>query len=363
MVIVGRIKFVECACNYKGICPRGKEIKMKIGIITQPLLNNYGGVLQNYALQETLRKMGYEPITIDYIPPRKSLLRYFVVVLKTLILNLAGKKKPFPKRELFCRKQQFESFVCEKINKTLTVNSYDGCGDCFGIDCFVVGSDQVWRPLYNGRTIKDMFLNFCEKKDGLKRVAYAASFGVDDWEFSSRLTKDCSLLAKKFDAISVREESGIKLCRDYLNVDASWVIDPTLLLEKEDYCRLCADVPAKTGVLVVYVLNMNESIAAACKKIAEEKGLTPRYFGSDSNATLTIPEWLAMFRDASYVVTDSFHGTVFSIIFEKDFKCFYNQYRGNARFTSLLNIYHSGKMNEFRIFSIDWLKNALQISV
>lgn len=335
---------------------------MKIGIITQPLLNNYGGVLQNYALQETLRRMGHEPITIDYIPPRKSLLRYFVAVLKALVLNVVGKKKSFPKRESFCRKNQFESFVCEKINKAFTTNSYGVHRKCLGIDCYLVGSDQVWRPLYNGRTIKDMFLAFCKNDDKLRRIAYAASFGVDDWEFSSSLTKDCSLLAQKFDAISVREESGIKLCRDYLNVDASWVLDPTLLLEKDDYCRLCADVPVKTGVLVVYVLNMNESIEKQCKKIAEEKGLTLKFFGSDLNASLTIPEWIAMFRDASYVVTDSFHGTVFSIIFEKDFKCFYNQYRGNARFTSLLDIYHSGKMNEFRIFSINWLKNALKTS-
>ena len=67
-----------------------------------------------------------------------------------------------------------------------------------------------------------------------------------------------------------------------------------------------------------------------------------------------------MFRDSTYVVTDSFHGTVFSIIFEKDFKCIYNETRGAARFESLLNLYNSGKLEEMRLFSLNWLKNALE---
>ena len=105
---------------------------------------------------------------------------------------------------------------------------------------------------------------------------------------------------------------------------------------------------------------MKDSVRDVCEKVAAERGLTLKLFSADARATLSVPEWLAMFRDASYVVTDSFHGTIFSIIFGKEFKCIYNEERGSARFKSLLSMYESGKMNEMREFSLNWLKNALE---
>lgn len=331
---------------------------MKIAIVTQPLLNNYGGVLQNFAMQTFLKKMGYSPITIDFLPPPYSLFRCLSHFFKSLLLRILGKKRSFwLQRNPFRRKLFFSDFVNGYIHKTEVVHEYKSIYCC---DAVIVGSDQVWRPLYNEKNLKDMFLNFCEKKTPLKRIAYAASFGVDEWEYNFKQTQMCSKLALKFNAISVREESGVKLCKDNFGVNASWVLDPTLLLDKEDYCNLCKNVLVKKNVLMAYVLNMNSSIQTMCETIAKERGLSVVFLGSDSDATLSIPEWLAMFRDASYVVTDSFHGTVFSIIFEKEFKCLYNKGRGNSRFESLLNLYNSGKMEEKREFSKKWLKNSLE---
>lgn len=334
---------------------------MKIGIVTQPLLNNYGGVLQNYALQTVLLRLGHSPITIDYIPPRKSLWKHLASCVKNAIRCFWGKESSFKmKRDTFERNAFFSDFVKERICKTRVLHEYNLKKIDDDIEAFVVGSDQVWRPRYNGKNIKEMFLDFCKHSGNVKRIAYAASFGVDCWEFSSKLTKKCALLAKKFNAISVREESGVKLCRDYLGVDATWVLDPTLLLNKEDYCELCKGVPERKNVLAAYVLNMTDPIFAWCKKIAKERGLDVVLLGSDSDATMTVSEWLALFRDASYVVTDSFHGTVFSIIFDKEFKCMCNQSRGSARVDSLLKLYDLGKIVDARNESLDWLKKALE---
>ena len=333
---------------------------MRVGIVTQPLLNNYGGILQNYALQTVLQKIGYDAITYDLIH-ENSLVVYLLSWIKTFLLRFIGIKRPFAKiKKPLLRKEALDDFVQRYIKKTKRLNNVSSKSiKEYQIDSFIVGSDQVWRPRYN-YCIKDMFLDFCKKKRGIKRISYAASFGVDFWEYSPKQTKDCTLLAKKFDAVSVREESGVMLCKKYLNVDATWVLDPTLLLKKEKYLEICRDIPdSSEQFLAAYILNMNSSVQLQCESIAKEMGLEIKYFSADSKSTLTIPEWLAMFRDASYVVTDSFHGTVFSIIFEKEFKCINNESRGSARFDSLLQMYNLGKLEEMRRFSINWLKNAL----
>lgn len=330
---------------------------MNIGIVTQPLLNNYGGLLQNFALQKVLQSGKNEVYTIDVVY-QVGYFRILLSAIKTMVYGFLGKKHNTIKR--VDRFNQFKQFVEKQIKKTDTQRTFRK--EIFlqkKLDVVVVGSDQVWRPKYNYR-IEDMYLKFA-KDLPIKRIAYAASFGVDNWEYTSRQTHECSRLAKKFDAISVREESGVKLCKEHLGVDAVWVLDPTLLLAKEDYLTICEDVPVGAEkYLAVYVLDENEEVKRTYEEIAKARGLIVKKFHADSKSTLSVPEWLAMFRDASYVVTDSFHGTVFSIIFGKDFKCIYNKSRGAARFESLLNLYNSGKIEMMRAFSLNWLKNALE---
>lgn len=334
---------------------------MKIAIITLPLLNNYGGNLQNFALQKVLVKLGHKPTTIDFLRiPTCSFWIQICSWVKTILFFFIGKKRPFYRYSYKgIRKKISENFLDRYICKTEKCYKYKS-KQLIGCDAIIVGSDQVWRPKYNYR-ITNMFLDFCENRKALKRIAYAASFGVDKWEYSIKQTDDCANLAQKFDAISVREESGVKLCKANFGVDATWVLDPTMLLDKEDYCEVCKDVPAaKERFLAAYVLDKNDAIRTQCESIASERGLTLKFFEANSNASLSISEWLAMFRDASYVVTDSFHGTVFSIIFGKEFKCLYNKSRGSARFDSLLKLYESGKLDEMRDFSLNWLRKALE---
>lgn len=335
---------------------------MKIAIVTLPLLNNYGGILQNYALQIVLKKMGFCVETLDFESKTIPWWRYVCSWIKSFfLLFIPGKKCSFArilkkeKRSLF-----FEDFVSKNIEKTECLNPSNARSLCKGkYDAYIVGSDQIWRPKYSP-SIKVSFLNFV-KKEHVKRIAYAASFGVNSWEYTPSQTRVGSRLIKKFDAISVREESGVKLCKDYLNVNASLVLDPTLLLQKEDYLNLCKNIlPSTNRYLMAYVLNVDDSIRSTFEQIAAEEKLDLKIFFADARASLPIPEWLAMFRDAAYVVTDSFHGTIFSIIFEKKFKCIHNESRGSARFESLLKLYEIGKIEEMRMLSRNWLRSALE---
>ena len=335
-----------------------------IAIITQPLKNNYGCLLQNFALQKILRQLNYEPITIDYINNRLPPLWLFIGSwIKTILVFIfTGKKRGFAKYgKIDPRKKWSESFISTFINKTRIYSKYSNkIITENNIKTIVVGSDQVWRPKYNDY-LKDMFLDFCKENKHLKRIAYAASFGVDRWEMTRRQTRTCSLLAKLFNNISVREESGVQLCKDYLKVESTWVLDPTLLLSKEEYNIICKDIASTSEkFLAVYILDINESIRATCESTAKELGLTPKFFEAGPSSTLSVPEWLSMFRDASYVITDSFHGTIFSIIYEKKFEIINNESRGLARIHSLMNIYNSGRIDEMRRNSLNWLNEVLK---
>lgn len=308
---------------------------MKIGILTQPLLRNYGGILQNYALQQVLKKLGHKPITIDYVAHYnfKTIVMYNI---KTIILLLTkGSKRKF---RLYYRRRNsaMESFVTQNISVTKPIKYYrDSVLKKNNIEALVVGSDQVWRREYNN-DLYAMYLSFA-KNIGLK-ISYAASFGIDYWNYSEEQTKKCAILAKQFKAISVREESAIKLCNDYLGIDAVNVLDPTLLLPKEEYENLCVSVEKPNEpILYAYILDINQEKKDFLSKIATEKKLELKIVQADNNAKLTVPQWIAMFRDAEFIVTDSFHGTLFSIIFRKDFLTIGNKGRGMSRFTSILS--------------------------
>lgn len=310
---------------------------MKIGIITQPLFANYGGFLQNYALQQVLKRLGHEPITIDYFRYRKLWI-YLLYILKLIILRLIRGKGFEAIPQLRRRSCNNESFVNNYLSVTKPVGSYkNNIIEEYNLGTIIVGSDQVWRPRYNSLILKDVFLDFVLQK-GVKKIAYAASFGTDEWEYTSKQTKECSILAKQFQAISVRENSGVELCKKYLDVEAIEVLDPTLLLDKEDYTELCKDVPANSEqYLAAYVLDINDKKSEFIQKIVNEQQLPLKIFSAGNTSKLTIEEWLAMFRDAQYIITDSFHGTVFSIIFNKPFISIGNGKRGMSRFLSLLD--------------------------
>lgn len=336
---------------------------MKIGILTQPLCTNYGGLLQNYALQQVLVKLGHDPITLDQKEKHISKSHRILSRIKAYILHCINPQKYKKQRYRLTQNEervirQHSVFFIEKNIR----HSKKCAGTCdflsetkrLGLEAFVVGSDQCWRPCYN-LYLKDMFLGFTRTLSIKKRVAYAVSFGSDNWEYSEEQTRECAMLAKMFDAIMVREISGVELCKTFLGVEAVNVLDPTLLLNKEDYINVVNKnkIPKSKGDLFTYILDPSSEVKTFIRYVENKTGLNafqvlPK-FNEDHRTKDDVKYrindciypsplvWLRAFIDAEMTIVDSFHGMVFSILFNKPFWVIGNEERGISRFRSLLS--------------------------
>lgn len=338
---------------------------MKIGILTQPLRTNYGGLLQNYALQQVLIRAGHEVETLDQQDRRVGWLHAQLFRIKMHLLHLLSPARyrrprysPSSKEAAIIQRNTNHFIECY-IKRTPSIHAADGfraLAEAKQYDAYVVGSDQCWRPCYN-QFLSAMFLDFDRRPD-IKRVAYAASFGTDRWELTPEQTQMAAPLAQKFDAVTVREDSGVGLCKDHLGVEAVHVLDPTMLLTKEDYIRLIEQEhePKSAGTLFNYILDPDEKKSAFIKDVAIKYGLTPfQVLPKCQTETRTkedikhriedcvfpgVTAWLRAFMDAEMTIVDSFHGMVFSILFNKPFWVIGNAHRGMSRFTSLLKVFH-----------------------
>jgi len=298
---------------------------MRVGIVTLPLHTNYGGILQAWALQTVIEKMGHESSHV------------FRHLLGPLILY-----KDMTPEQVAAFQRHTDRFVnryvrCDETPvKEISPDRYDA---------FVVGSDQIWRYRYAEFFHLGMpteFLDFARNWN-VKRISYAPSFGIDRWEAPESEIPLCSELLKMFDAVSCREASGVGICRDVLGVEATLVADPTLLLESSDYARLvdAEETAAPEGDLMAYVLDRDEEKQALTDAVAKRFALTPFYMtdspgGTSQRVQPPIEQWLRGFRDSRMVVTDSFHATVFSILFRRPFVVTGNPKRGLSRIESLL---------------------------
>lgn len=331
---------------------------MKTAILTLPLHVNYGGILQAYALQTILTDMGHETIVLDWptfisLPPfpERWLIYTRRYIGKVLHNSKSTVRWEAVQNERIASERRFtQPFIDTYINRRI-ISRPEGT-DCRDIDAVIVGSDQVWRPKYFcplwNTGIEDAFLRFTEGYK-MKRIAYAASFGTETWEMDQLETESCSSLLQKFDAVSVRESSGIQLCRDYLGrTDAKRMPDPTFLLDKGHYTERfrIPEYPCSSGTLMCYVLDND----ARSDKIIEglEKSLKLKRFkvnsevedeSADKGNRIQPPveQWLRGFYDAELVITDSFHACVFAILFNKPFYVIGNEQRGLARIESLLS--------------------------
>lgn len=333
---------------------------MKVAILTLPLHTNYGGILQAYALQTVLQRMGHDAEVLQCSKPLKkrgALLMPLVYGKRLAVKLLKNNEVPIfferkSKREWPIIRQHTNRF----LNSYLNLRNIDSLSDISpsDYDVFIVGSDQIWRaPYFRGMwhaPMKDAFLDFTREWD-VKRIAYAASFGIDNIsEYTTTDVAECSQAIKRFNAVSVREDSGAGICRQQFGVDAVHVLDPTMLLDKEDYIRLVeqSNVPTSPGDMLCYILDPTDFKNEVVNKVSAEKHLTPfNVIAQTGNYRLPVEQriqppvesWLRGFMDAKFVVTDSFHACVFSIIFEKPFLAIGNADRGLSRFTSLLSTF------------------------
>ena len=329
---------------------------MRIAIITLPLHTNYGGILQAYALRKILMDMGHQCDVIDreeklVMPPSwKMPLVHMKRMLKNVFMFGKG---PEVFRERRIRKE-FPIVASEVLKFTgdlvspRTVKKYSDL-QLGEYDAFIVGSDQVWRPRYFGN-IEDAFLKFTEKWN-VRRIAYAASFGTDVLEYTYEELEACTYLLKRFDGVSVREKGAVELCDEWFErEDAVHVLDPVMLPDAEHYSALASiagESPAK-GKVVTYILDESAEKKALVERVSgwtssgiHDVSVNPRD-GSRPVEERVVPSmesWIGAFADAGFVVTDSFHGCIMSILFHKPFLVVGNASRGLSRVTSLLEMF------------------------
>lgn len=333
-----------------------KQLKMRIGIYTQPLRYNYGGLLQAWALQTILKRLGHQVVTFDpnpyknlpwYKKPFSYCKRFINKCLgKTSIIRIETKFN----KEHDIKIKNLKPFIDANINRKEFCSPQELRSQDY--DVLIAGSDQVWRPKYNrsyGRKIEHAFFDFA-KDWNVRRIAYAASFGTNTWEYNAEQTAVCSALAQKFAAISVREEYAVNLCKIHLRVSSTWVLDPTLLLCRKDYeelIRTGQPTHSPKGNLLCYILDETTEAKSLIQKVSKTKGLLPFRANShieNKDATIEekiqppVEQWLRNFQEAKFVVTDSFHACVFSIIFNKPFVVLGNIIRGTSRYESLFNL-------------------------
>lgn len=332
---------------------------MKLGILTLVPYDNYGGILQGYALQTVLERMGHD-VTImrtklyNWVSLKNKILRFVWWVKDRYVKRKAGISCLVPGTYLDYRVARIKPFIDKHIHFTREFSSTRDLyrfQDKSQYDGFVVGSDQTWRPCLSP-DLYHMFCDFLPSSSRKLRIAYAASFGVDTNEFSDVQLGICKPLIKKFQAISVREESGVKLCKDMFGVEAKHVLDPTMLLDKEDYLELIKDYhPLNEHVdLMQYMFFFNHEENAIIAKTSSLLNMKPvnlmtKYFLNQVQDKSQLPdaqflpveEWISAYSRAKFVLTDSFHGTVFCIIFNVPFLCVSPV--AIARFKSLLKVY------------------------
>ena len=290
----------------KNVAENQNKTTGKVGILNFHFANNYGAVLVPFALSKAVERLGYQPEIINYIAQNFSDQPAF---------------SRFRGKYLSCSKEYISMAQLRQ-----TPDAWERV---------IVGSDQVWRMF---RT--DIYmLEWASGRTSL--ISYAASFGHDYYQGTIPASYACDLL-KRFDAVSVREDSGVDVCR-MLGREAVQVLDPTFLLEAADYDKVIEAEPVRVpsepyvcGIFLSaasakYIKNANMflDIRSKCKLIDPIK---------DENGKFRpVAEWLALIKNARYVITDSFHGAVFSIIFNKQFVTLMHEgFNGNARIPSLL---------------------------
>lgn len=345
---------------------------MKIAILTQPLRTNYGGILQAYAFQTILQRRGHNVVVInrewaDYPSLKLFVLRLLSIAKCVINRYIYGKKEYIimspcsPFYHVKWNGYNVMPFVKQYINQSRMLRNSKELRKYLykeNFDAIIVGSDQVWRPAYTS-SITDYFLKEVPKNSDTLKISYAASFGTDNWEFSEVETIICKELLKEFDAVSVRESSGVQLCNKYFDVNAIHVLDPTMLLKEDDYIALMNKSIdyIHEGDMFCYILDQSPEIDKIIESLKTE-GYSPYFANCDAEPTeddlypyqVSVEQWIRGFYDAKIILTDSFHACVFSILFKKPFIVVGNKCRGMSRFNSLLSMFD---LSNRLVFSYD----------
>ena len=319
---------------------------MSIGIINVQWFDNPGAVLLCYAMQYEISYLGFESEVIDFTSGggskyKPSLIKKVTnkckreldkIALGTVKIN--GKSFGSLLRERHCK---YEKFRKDYLIRTDSFNNQDNAQlQCY--DTYIVGSDVVWKPeIVKSQDAKVYFLDFLDDKSNAKRISFAASVGTNEIAELQKLVKQYKYYLDKFDYISMREKESAEFFRKYIEKDIETLIDPVFLLQKAEYSRLINEIEQAEKYIYFYMLAPNEEMVNFAEKLVKETEYTIIYdihdldnlylekkFGKYGHASIDDGpiEFLKRIRNAEVVITNSFHGTAFSLIFEKNFYTF-----------------------------------------
>lgn len=304
----------------------------KIGIITICDNDNYGNRLQNYALHKVIKELGFNNVTL----------------WDKEEINLKGRTKFLIKKILsvkslkYKRFSSFHSFTKNNIpNQYVNFNKISKISDRFSY--FVVGSDQIWNYNFGHAKERD-FLSFAPYE---KTISYAPSFGVSniDNEWKDKISKGISHI--KY--LSVRESKGAEIIKELTNRDAQVVLDPTLLLDRDEWYKIQKEplnMIKEKYILTYFLGEISEEVRKQIEKLKIETGykVINLYNKKEKDFYICGPaEFIYLFNNSELIFTDSFHACVFSIIFNKPFYVFERNTKGmknmNSRLDTLLAIF------------------------
>ncbi len=257
-------------------------------------------MLQCYALSKVLTDLGHnvELLRIPIVKPEHGFIGNLTFRIGDLFFNIFRRNR-----------------LPHQVNLTDCQVNKD--------DIYIVGSDQVWNPDLTGDRALDYFFNFLPNH--VKRISYAASFGTSEWPEKNIETGVRNCL-NKFSAIGVRESSGVQICKEIFNVDATLTIDPTLLLDNYDALIIPETKPHKKTLVVFSLLKTTHEWLKLIQYIAKQTNTHPVMLserrihkGISYQPWVTVEKWLSQIANSTFVITNSFHGTVFAIIFKKQF--------------------------------------------
>lgn len=301
---------------------------MKVGILTFPNTTSYGAVLQMYALYRAVEQLGGEVEIVNYLNSFMKNQRHTAAMqcgglkrrLKLLAQNTVHAKQLRGFRRFEAQLCRFPHKAIERPAKLARL------ADRY--DAVICGSDQVWNPDITGCDMR-YFLDFCG--DQTKRIAYAPSFGIED--FSPAFREKIRVPLQRFDSLCAREKPGQELVQALTQKEVPLVLDPTFLLRQQDWEQLEKKHPAGTGDYILYYrVRRSDSLLKFCLEKAQEQGLKVVYVGGNAVKQLknrdkrlqyaydlSPGQFLYLLHNAKYVVTNSFHGVAFSVHYKKDF--------------------------------------------
>jgi len=301
---------------------------MKIGIFTTHFAINYGAVLQAYALRKSIEKLGHQCEIIHYHPLNKVDGRKFVYNFKTiksslysvlLFINLKFKNNKKKKNI------KFDLFLHQKCSLSKeTYNSFSELKSNLPFyDCLICGSDQIWNlNLFNEPAF---FLRFEDKYPKTKYIAYAPSIAE---KMTTKQLKEIAENIQHFTSLSMREKQSANQLSEYLNKPISHVLDPVFLLSKEEWQIVEEPLDIPAPYILIYALSSGSNFTKVISSVRKELkykvvniNLNPidKFWSDYSLTSLSPGNFVWLFRHAEFICTSSFHGTVFSIVFEKQF--------------------------------------------